>query len=83
MGDIFSSAKVDRSVDPKTKNETWEISIDSPDMLYIYFYSPKERPVSVTVNDISLPDRFSINRYGIVQLGKFKPGDTIIMKFDN
>ncbi len=83
LGDIFTSATVNRSIDSETKNETWKIRIDNSDLLYTFFYSPKERPISVTVNNVSLLDRFSVNRYGVVLLGKFKPGDTIIMKFDN
>jgi len=83
LGDIYTPAKVDRLVDAETRNETWKIYIDRSDALYTNFFSPKERPVSATVNQVSLMDRFAANRYGIVPLGKFESGDVIVMEFDN
>ncbi len=83
LGDIYTPAKVDRFVDAGTRNEIWKIYIDRSDALYTNFFSPKERPVSASVNQVSLMDRFAANRYGIVPLGRFKPGDIIVMEFDN
>ncbi len=83
LGDIYTPAKVDRLVDAETRNETWKVDINRSDVLYTNFFSPKERPVSAFVNQVSLMDRFTANRYGIVPLGRFKPGDVIEMEFDN
>ena len=83
LGDIYTPAKVERFVNAETRNETWKIYINRSDALYTNFFSPKERPVSASVNQVSLMDRFAANRYGIVPLGKFESGDVIIMEFDN
>ncbi len=81
---IFTPAAVTRTIDPVSQNETWTVVIDTTQPLYTYFFSPAERPESVTLNNgQSLLERFAGNRVGIVPLGAFQPGDVIAMTFNN
>lgn len=82
-GTIFTPAAVERTTDPVSNNETWTVTIDTTETLYVYFFSPMQRPESVILNgDVSLMDRFAANRIGVVPLGSFQPGDVISMAFD-
>ncbi len=56
---------------------TWELIADSSDPLYAYFPAALVSLFDLSINGRSLGDYFMVDRYGIVALGEFTPGDII------
>ena len=73
-----SFSNPDWSSDVTSVNEiTWELKADSTDTLYAYFPAILVSFFDLSVNDHSLEDYFMNDRYGIIALGKFSPGESI------
>ena len=78
--DIYTPAKV--IIDNNytfDQTVTWTIDIDRSDLLYANFFA--EKPESIMVNQTSLMNLISENLNGVILLGKFAPGDQLIIKF--
>jgi uncharacterized membrane protein YfhO len=66
------------SSDVTSINEiTWELKADSTDTLYAYFPAELVSYFDLSVNNKLLKDYFMNDRYGIIALGKFNPGESI------
>ncbi len=73
-------AKIDGN---KESEISWTIKIDNPNPLYLYLETPdrtNDDTAEIYVDDDFIGKYLSVDRYGILPLGKFQIGTTVIVK---
>jgi len=62
---------------------SWKIEVDNPNPLYLYVESPdrtNDDTAEIYVDNVFIGKYLSVDRYGILPLGKFQTGTTINVK---
>lgn len=73
-------AKIDGN---KESEISWTIEIDRPNLLYLYLETPdrtNDDTAEIYVDNVFIGKYLSVDRYGILPLGKFQTGTSITIK---